>query len=225
VTDITSVIQGQDLQPGDAINIPGDHTAMFVSWIVPGSSAQLYEEPGCSGSITYAHAFTSNLQISGSQVYSSYHRQTFTAIRYNSLVLGPAPPAAPTVTAPVSSAPSCTYKTHSGICTSSCSGGSFRSTRQGANGCQAFASTVLCCISADMLVDDTSSGWLISSAAFPLGAIVGVAVGGLLVIALVVVGIVVYVRLFRRRAPADQGAAIQFQVMFFADLCVLTLRT
>jgi hypothetical protein len=82
VTDITQAIDGHALQPGDALNIPGDHMILFVSWITPGQSANFMEEPGCSSAITYAHAFTSDVEITGSSVAVDYEGGTFTAIRY-----------------------------------------------------------------------------------------------------------------------------------------------
>jgi MYXO-CTERM domain-containing protein len=43
------------------------------------------EEPGCSASTPYAHAFTSNLEISGDQVTVDYEGMTFTSIRYTGM--------------------------------------------------------------------------------------------------------------------------------------------
>ncbi len=85
VTDITQVIDGNSLLPGDALNIPGDHMVLFVAWNVVGQNATFYEEPGCSVSMPYAHAFTSNVTISGSSVSVDYEGKTFTAIRYDGL--------------------------------------------------------------------------------------------------------------------------------------------
>jgi hypothetical protein len=85
VTDITQAIDGNTLMPGDALNIPGDHMVLFVAWNTPGQSATFYEEPGCSSAEPYAHAFTSNLTISGSSVTVDYEGKTFTAIRYSAL--------------------------------------------------------------------------------------------------------------------------------------------
>jgi hypothetical protein len=81
-TSVSFVIDGSELQPGDAVNIPADHMVLFVSWVTPGSKANFYEEPGCSASEPYAHAFTSTLSISGSSVTIDYEGKTFTAIRY-----------------------------------------------------------------------------------------------------------------------------------------------
>lgn len=85
VTDITQVIDGMSLLPGDALNIPGDHIVLFVSWVITGQSAIFYEEPGCSATPNYAHQFTSNVEISGSSVSIDYEGETFTAIRYTAL--------------------------------------------------------------------------------------------------------------------------------------------
>jgi MYXO-CTERM domain-containing protein len=83
-TDVTEV-DGNTMEPGDALNIPGDHIVMFVSWMVPGQSALFYEEPGCSAAEPYAHQFTSAVTINGSSVTIAYEGNTFTAIRYNGL--------------------------------------------------------------------------------------------------------------------------------------------
>jgi hypothetical protein len=87
-TTYSTVIQGMDLQPGDALNIPGDHIVLFVSWITVGSEASFYEEPGCSASPNYAHAFSSNVEINGSDVTIDYEGNTFTAIRFTQAILG-----------------------------------------------------------------------------------------------------------------------------------------
>ncbi len=84
-TSVSFVINGIDMQPGDAVNIPGDHMVLFVSWVTVGSEATFYEEPGCSASEPYAHAFTSAVTISGSDVTIAYEGKTFTAIRYTGL--------------------------------------------------------------------------------------------------------------------------------------------
>jgi MYXO-CTERM domain-containing protein len=81
-TSVSYVIKGIDLEPGDALNIPGDHIVLFVSWVTVGSEANFYEEPGCSATPDYAHAFTSTVSISGSDVTIDYEGSTFTAIRY-----------------------------------------------------------------------------------------------------------------------------------------------
>ncbi len=81
-TSVSYTINGSNLQPGDALNIPGEHIILFVSWQTQGSVANFYEEPGCSVSQPYAHAFTSNVSIHGDQVYVSYEGKTFYAIRY-----------------------------------------------------------------------------------------------------------------------------------------------
>jgi hypothetical protein len=81
-TTVSYVIDGTDLQPGDALNIPADHIVLFVSWVTVGSEANFYEEPGCSATPPYAHAFASAVSITGSDVYIDYEGATFTAIRF-----------------------------------------------------------------------------------------------------------------------------------------------
>ncbi len=77
-------IDGNQLQPGDALNKnPDEHIVLFKQWVTPGKTAIFMEEPGCSTSIPYAHEFTSNVSISGSDVYIDYEGATFYAIRYN----------------------------------------------------------------------------------------------------------------------------------------------
>ncbi len=112
------------------------------------------------------------------------------------------------------SGPVCKYKGMSGGCVASCSGGAFRSSRQGAKGCEAFASNIKCCLSAAQLIDDTSSGWLASSSgAGNTGLIVGVVVGVALFVALLVAIIVFFVVRRNSTPPPShgQGAAIEFQ--------------
>jgi MYXO-CTERM domain-containing protein len=87
-TTVSYAINGHDLQPGDALNLPGDHVVLFVSWVTVGSEANFYEEPGCSATPDYAHAFTSAVSISGSQVAIAYEGLTFTAIRYTGVTSG-----------------------------------------------------------------------------------------------------------------------------------------
>jgi MYXO-CTERM domain-containing protein len=87
-TSVSYVINGSDLQPGDALNIPGDHIVLFVSWITPGAEANFYEEPGCSANPPYAHAFKSAVTINGSSVDIAYEGSTFTAIRYTGVTVG-----------------------------------------------------------------------------------------------------------------------------------------
>jgi MYXO-CTERM domain-containing protein len=87
-TSVSYVIQGSDLQPGDALNIPGDHIVLFVSWVTVGSEANFYEEPGCSATPNYAHAFTSAVTISGSNVTIAYEGSTFTSIRFTGVTGG-----------------------------------------------------------------------------------------------------------------------------------------
>lgn len=78
-------IDGHNLQPGDALNKTNDeHIILFKAWVTPGQEAVFMEEPGCSSSQPYAHAFTSKVSISGDKVYVDYEGGTFYAIRYNS---------------------------------------------------------------------------------------------------------------------------------------------
>ncbi|HEX7665327.1 MAG TPA: hypothetical protein VF407_12470 [Polyangiaceae bacterium] len=88
-TDISSRINGNDLRPGDALNlIPNsEHIILFVKWVTKGKRATFIEEPGCSLAIDYAHTFDSNVSISGSSVYVSYEGSTFAAIRYKKSTL------------------------------------------------------------------------------------------------------------------------------------------
>src|ERR1700722_2094560 len=73
-------IDGVDLQPGDALNkTPDEHIILFKQWVTAGRTAVFMEEPGCSVSTPYAHEFTSNVSISGSEVYVDYEGATFYA--------------------------------------------------------------------------------------------------------------------------------------------------
>ncbi len=95
---ISHVIAASDLQPGDALNYPADHIILFKSWITKGQSAWLIEEPGCSGTVHYAHEFVGNLSINGSNVSVGGYSETFTSIRYDGItppVCKPAPPPPP----------------------------------------------------------------------------------------------------------------------------------
>ena len=77
-------IDGAQLQPGDALNkTPDEHIVLFKQWVVQGQTAIFMEEPGCSVSTPYAHEFTSNVSISGPEVYIDYEGATFYAIRYD----------------------------------------------------------------------------------------------------------------------------------------------
>lgn len=80
-TDITHVIDGIDLQPGDAVN-NDEHIMMFKEWTTKGTAATFMEEPGCSSATPYAHEFTANVTLSGQSVVVEYHG-TFTAITRN----------------------------------------------------------------------------------------------------------------------------------------------
>jgi hypothetical protein len=83
-TAISYTIDGIQLQPGDALNkTPDEHIVLFKQWVTIGQSAIFMEEPGCSSSTPYAHEFTSNVSISGSEVYIDYEGATFYAIRSN----------------------------------------------------------------------------------------------------------------------------------------------
>jgi hypothetical protein len=81
-TDITHEIDAIDLQPGDAIN-NSDHVMLFQSWVDKGHTAVLLEEPGCSSSTPYAHEVTTDVSISGTQIYVPYNGMTFTAIHFD----------------------------------------------------------------------------------------------------------------------------------------------
>jgi hypothetical protein len=88
-TSISNTIQGSDLQPGDALNkTPSGHIILFEQWVTTGSSALFMEEPGCSASEPYAHEFTSNVSITGDQVYVDYEGASFYAIRFNGVTSG-----------------------------------------------------------------------------------------------------------------------------------------
>jgi len=86
---LSHTIDGVDLAPGDALNKTDDeHVILFKQWASKGHSAVFMEEPGCSASQPYAHEFTSNVSISGDQVYVDYEGATFYAIRYDSATTG-----------------------------------------------------------------------------------------------------------------------------------------
>jgi len=77
-------IDGSNLQPGDALNkTPDEHIILFKQWVSAGHSAVFMEEPGCSASPPHAHEFTSDVSISGSEVYVDYEGATFYAIHYD----------------------------------------------------------------------------------------------------------------------------------------------
>jgi hypothetical protein len=84
-TSVSYSISAIDLKPGDAVNYWQDHIMLFVKWNVKGKRATFIEEPGCSGSIHWAHEFTSDVSISGSTIYVDESGKTFTAIRYKGL--------------------------------------------------------------------------------------------------------------------------------------------
>ncbi len=87
-TDITYVIDATDLQPGDAINIPGDHMMLFKEWVVPCQTVTFIDESGCASTITYAHEMTDDVTLNGSTITLASTGQTFTAIRYGALTPG-----------------------------------------------------------------------------------------------------------------------------------------
>jgi hypothetical protein len=83
-TSFSHTINGSQLKPGDALNkTPDGHIILFKQWVSAGHSAVFMEEPGCSSSKPYAHEFTSNVSISGDQVYVDYEGATFYAVRFN----------------------------------------------------------------------------------------------------------------------------------------------
>ena len=104
-TDITYVIDATQLQPGDAINIPGTHMMLFENWVVPCQTATFIDEAGCSAAITYAHELNADVTLSGSSVTLNSTGETFTAIRYGALTAG-SPATGCGVTAP-----GCVYDT------------------------------------------------------------------------------------------------------------------
>jgi hypothetical protein len=84
-TSVSHSIPATDLEAGDAVNIPSEHIILFKSWVTHGKRATFIEEPGCSGSIKWAHEFTSDVSINGTKIYVAYEGRTFDAIRYNSI--------------------------------------------------------------------------------------------------------------------------------------------
>ncbi len=77
-------IDGTELAPGDALNrMPDGHMFLFKEWVSAGRTAVFMEEPGCSSSEPYAHEFTSNVSINGTDVYVDYEGATFRAIRFD----------------------------------------------------------------------------------------------------------------------------------------------
>lgn len=77
-------IDGSKLLPGDALNETNDeHIILFKQWVNPGHTAVFMEEPGCSSSEPYAHEFTSNVSINGTEVHVDYEAATFYAIRFH----------------------------------------------------------------------------------------------------------------------------------------------
>jgi MYXO-CTERM domain-containing protein len=89
-TDITTAIDASTLQPADAVNTDDatssdHHIMLFKEWTVPGQTATFIEEPGCAATPNYAHEFTSDVTLSGTQITVAYNGLTFTAIRYGAL--------------------------------------------------------------------------------------------------------------------------------------------
>jgi len=80
-TSVSHAIAAADLQPGDAIN-NDTHTMLFAAWIVEGTQARFFEEPGCSSDQPYAREYTGNVTLMGEMVVVQY-RGTFTAIRHD----------------------------------------------------------------------------------------------------------------------------------------------
>jgi hypothetical protein len=87
-TDITYAIDATELQPGDAINIPGTHMMLFKQWVVPCQTATFIDEAGCSAAITYAHEMQADVTLNGSSITLTSTGETFTAIRYGALTVG-----------------------------------------------------------------------------------------------------------------------------------------
>jgi hypothetical protein len=84
-TDVSFVIDGNSLLPGDALNsmlgTPTDHQHMFLfkRWLVPGHSAVFLEEENCGED---AKRIESDVSIKGSTVFVSYFGTDYTAIRF-----------------------------------------------------------------------------------------------------------------------------------------------
>jgi hypothetical protein len=76
---VSEVIEGADLQAGDAVN-NDHHIMLFEDWIDVGTKAHFIEEPGCSSSQPYAREVIATVTISGSTVTVQY-RGDYTAIR------------------------------------------------------------------------------------------------------------------------------------------------
>jgi len=112
----------------------------------------------------------------------------------------------------ITGGPSCTYALHSGACisTTSCqaqSGQSF-SSRKGANGCQAFASNIQCCIAtASLLVGEMGDVFPPGAASTVSGgAIAGIVVGVVLFIALI--GLLVFFVVRAKTPHAPKGEVV-----------------
>lgn len=89
--DVSITINGSDLQPGDALN-NDHHIVLFAKWTNKAAGkAWVMEELNCS-KVAMAHEIT--LSISGTSVYSGWHSDSFTAIRFKNIqtVIPNAPP-------------------------------------------------------------------------------------------------------------------------------------
>jgi len=118
-----------------------------------------------------------------------------------------------------SQGPVCSYSEHTGTCVSTCTGGQFRSSRQGAKGCESFSSGIKCCIASSLLVDDAYSAY-ISSAAVSTNTIIGGIVGAALLI-MICVAIAVYFVVRRsntRRRPQDEMIEVHNEAFNMAEI-------
>jgi len=165
--------------------------------------------------------------VSGSSIFVSKKAMTFIALRFKGIVPpgGASPPgsvvSAPMVSsgggagpAPVSQGYGpCNYNTNIGFCldksTTSCSG-QFRSSKQGAVGCKAFAATVQCCVSSSDLIGDAYSGFQSSGAPPNLAIIIGAVIGVALVVG---VAVAIAIVVFNRRK-------VSFKEAQFSDVVV-----
>jgi hypothetical protein len=85
-TSFSHTIDGSQLQPGDALNkTPDGHIVLFERWVTTGKTAVFLEEPGCSSAQPFAHEFTSNVTVSGTQVFIDYIGANFDAIRFSGM--------------------------------------------------------------------------------------------------------------------------------------------
>jgi len=111
----------------------------------------------------------------------------------------------------------CKYRGKSGSCVSSCSGGQFRSSAQGAHGCQAFPNAVKCCLASSQLIGDVYSGFQSSSMPVNnLGVIIGAVIAGVVVLG---VAVAIAVVCFMKRSKRV-GGAIEYANPTFSDVVV-----